>query len=156
MKNTIVILLYKLFELEISLEEFYENLSQGEIAGTNFALKNTAGILAVEEKKHVSLYRQLVKETELKEEFIIIDEIMGQIDYFLINLKQSINGYGIITAGQLIAKAIDNENRQISLISKIIDLLKNATPPVFINEIFTFLLNEEQQHLANLIPFNKM
>ncbi len=156
MKNTIVILLYKLFELEISLEEFYENLSQSEIAGTNFALKNTAGILAVEEKKHVDLYRQLVKEAELKEEFIIIDEIMGQIDYFLINLKQSINGYGIINAGQLIAKAIDNENRQISLISKITDLFKNETPPAFINEIFTFLLNEEQQHLANLIPFNKM
>jgi hypothetical protein len=155
MKNTIVILLYKLFELEICLEEFYENLSQSEIAGKNFALKNTAGILAVEEKKHVDVYRKLVKETELKEEFIINDDIMGQIDYFLINLKQSINGYGITAGGQLIAKAIDYENKLIFLMSQITALLKKVTPPSFINEIFTFLLKEEQQHLANLMPFNK-
>ncbi|MGB8454050.1 MAG: hypothetical protein WCD89_17195 [Anaerocolumna sp.] len=156
MKNTIVILLYKLFELEISLEEFYGNLSQNDNAVNNNALKNVAGVLAAEEKKHVDLYRRFVKETELKEEFVIKDDIMGQIDYILINLKQSINGYGILTAGQLIAKAIDNENKQIFLTTQITDLIKNETPPSFVNEIFAFLLGEEQQHLANLIPFNKM
>ncbi len=156
MKNTIVILLYKLLELEISLEEFYENLVLNDFVNSNFALKNTAVILAAEEKKHVDIYRQFVKQAELKEEIIIADSIMGQVDYFLINLRHSINSYGIVTAGQLIAKAIDNENKQIFLITQIMELLKIETMPLFLQEMFAFLLKEEQKHLANLMPFNKM
>ncbi|GEM_PF-6502941 len=156
MENTIVILLYKLLELEISLEEFYENLSQNDFVKTNSALKNTADILAAEERKHIDVYRRFVKQTQLKEDYVIHGDIMGEVDYLLVSLKQSIQGYGIVTAGQLIAKAIDYENKQIFLISRIIELLKKETLPPFINEIFVILLNEERKQLANLVPFNKM
>ncbi len=84
MKNTFVILLYKLFELKIFLEEFYENLSLSETVIDNYALKNTARILAAEEKKHVDFYRQCVKKSELGEEYIIEEDIMSQIEFHLI------------------------------------------------------------------------
>ncbi len=156
MENTIEILLYKLLELEISLEEFYENLSQSDFAKANYALKNTAGILAAEEGKHIDVYRRFVKEMDLKEDYIIDDHIMGEVDYLLVSMKQAIQGYGIVTAGHMIAKAIDNENKQIFLISRITELLRKEPLPSFINEMFLFLLNEEQRHLSNLMPFNKM
>lgn len=156
MKNTFVILLYKLFELKIMLQEFYENLSLNDLVRNNFALNNTARILALEEKKHVDLYRQFVKKSEMSAEYIISDDIMGQVDFYLINLKQSISSYGIVTAGQLIAKAIDTQNKQIFLITRTQEGLNKEMLPQFAGEILNSLLMEEQKHLNNLLPFNKI
>ncbi|WFR56259.1 hypothetical protein QA584_21980 [Anaerocolumna sp. AGMB13025] len=155
MNNTFVILLYKLFELEIMREEFYGNLSASVLSESNYAFKNTAKILAAEEKKRVDSYRKAVKKSEAEEEYVIDNGIMGEVEYALINLKQSISSYGIITAGQLIAKAIDTQNKQIFLITHILDLL-NEKRPSFATEILNTLLQEEQKHLKNLMPFNKM
>lgn len=155
MNNTFVILLYKLFELEIMREEFYGNLSASVLSESNYAFKNTAKILAAEEKKRVDSYRKAVKKSEAEEEYVIDNGVMGEVEYALINLKQSISSYGIITAGQLIAKAIDTQNKQIFLITHILDLL-NEKRPSFATEILNTLLQEEQKHLKNLMPFNKM
>jgi hypothetical protein len=154
MNNTFVILLYKIFELEILREEFYGNLSVSVLADSNYAFRNTAKILASEEKKHVDSYRKAVKKSEAEQEYSIDDGVMGEIEYSIINLKQSISSYGIVTAGQLIAKAIDTQNKQIFLITHILNLLDER--PSFVTEILNTLLEVEQKHLKNLMPFNKM
>lgn len=155
MKNTFVILLYKLFEMKIFLEEFYENLFLSDTVNNNFALKNTASILASEEKKQLEFYRQCVKKSELGENYIIEDDVMSQIEFYLINLKQTAGSYGIGTAGQLIAKAIDNQNKLLFLITRIKELLKPDTDSLMGN-ILNALLLEEQKHLNNLLPFRKL
>ncbi len=155
MKNTFVIVLYKLFELKIFLEEFYENLSLSDTVKDNYALKNTARILASEEKKHLDFYRQCVKKSELGEEYIIEEDIMSQIEFNLINLKQTAGSYGIWTSGQLIAKAIDNQNKQLFLITRIKEMLKPGKDSLM-DEILNALLLEEQEHLNNLLPFRKL
>ena len=152
MKNTITDLLRKFLDLGFYLEKFYRHFIDNE----NYALKNTAAILAAEERKHIEIYSDLVKETEARDEYPIEDELMGYVNYLLINMKQSLNNYGITTPGQLIAKAIDNENKQIFLISQIIEMLSDSALPPDIHEIFKFLLSEEQGQLANLLPFNKL
>lgn len=155
MENTFVILLYKLFELKIMLEDFYKNLTINGSEIYNYALKNTAAILAAEGKKQIDSCRKIVKKSEQEEEYIINNDIMGQLDFNIIKLKQSLTSYGISTAGQLIAKAIDIENKQIFILTQIIDMLKSHTPPEFIEESLTVLLKEEQKYLSNLLPFNK-
>ncbi|QHQ61123.1 hypothetical protein Ana3638_10375 [Anaerocolumna sedimenticola] len=152
MKNTITDLLHKLLDLGYYLEKFYRHFRDNQ----DFALKNTAAILASEERKHIEIYRNIVKEVETKEEYPIEDELMGYVNYLLINMKQSLNNYGIITPGQLIAKAIDNENKQIFLLSQIIEMSSTAALPPYFHEILTFLLKEENNQLANLLPFNKL
>ncbi|WMJ89690.1 hypothetical protein [Anaerocolumna sp. MB42-C2] len=152
MKNTNTDLLHKLLDLGFYLEKFYEHFLENQ----NFALKNTAAILVSEERKHIEVYSNLIRDEEAKEEYPIGDELMGYVNYLLINMKQALNNYGIVTPGQLIAKAIDNENKQIFLLSQIIEMSSASSIPPYFHEILTFLLKEENRQLANLRPFNKL
>ncbi len=153
MKNSIIIILYKLLEAEIFLEDFYGKFAHSDFVKNIYALKNTAIILTDVENKHAQVFKRLIEETESKKTVILDENIMAEVDYILVNLKQSMNSYGITTAGQLIAKAVDNENKHIFLMSHIIKLLKKETSVSYIKELFVFLLEEEQRHLANLRPF---
>lgn len=154
MKEPILSLLHKLRDLEEYLEDFYRNLSQNEKIKENIALKNTASILALEEKRHAALYQELIKQAEAGETVPVEHEILSRTDYFLITIKQSVSGYGILSAGQLIAMAIDWENKQIFLMNQILDMLKEEAAPDYILEVFSVLLQEEKRHYENLQPFN--
>jgi hypothetical protein len=154
MKEPILSLLHKLRDLEEYLEDFYRNLSQNEKIKENVALRNTASIFALEEKRHAQLYQELISKAEGEETIFVDHEILSRTDYFLITIKQSVSGYGILSAGQLIAMAIDWENKQIFLINQILDMLKMKAAPDYIMEVFSVLLQEEKRHYENLQPFN--
>lgn len=155
MKKTFALLIYKLYELKILLGEFYENFSSSDVVYNNYALKNTVRILTLQEQKHVNFYRQRVKESEAGEEYIIDDEIFSQFEFQIINLKQSLSTYGIRSAGQLIAKAIDIQNKQIFLITSIKEALKPDSSSLM-GYILDALLDEERKYLTNLLPFHKL
>lgn len=155
MKKTFALLIYKLYELKILLGEFYENFSSSDVVYNNYALKNTVRILTLQEQKHVNFYRQRVKESEAGEEYIIDDEIFSQFEFQIINLKQSLSTYGIRSAGQLIAKAIDIQNKQIFLITSIKEALKPDSSSLM-GYILDALLGEERKYLTNLLPFHKL
>ncbi len=154
MKEPILSLLHNLRDLEEYLEEFYRNFSQNEKIKENIALKNTASILALEEKRHAKLYQELIKQAEAGETVLVDQELLTRTDYFLITIKQSVSSYGILSAGQLIAMAIDWENKQIFLINQILDMLNQEAAPDYILEVFSVLLQEEKRHYENLQPFN--
>jgi len=154
-EKTFTILLYQLLELRIFIEEFYENFSLSDTAKNNYALNNTSWILAAEEKKHINFYRQWVKEAEPEKDYIIENGVFSQFEFQLINLKQSLSSYGIYTAGQLIAKAIDIQNNLIFLITNIRDTLKtDRNFPM--NHVLDAILKEEQKFLASLLPFRRL
>jgi rubrerythrin len=58
-----------------------------------------------------------------------------------------------MTARQLIAMAIDCENKQVFLLTKILEMLKNQPEAEEIRKVFTYLLAEEKKHCENLQPF---
>lgn len=154
MKYTVKTLLVKILDLEFFFESFYRNLALSQEAQNNFALKNTAVILSMEEKRHGEVCQELI-DKNVGEEHPVTDELLSQVDYLLITLKQSSNSYGILDAKQLIAHAIDSENRQITLFNRILELLKKDKADSSIVKVFNYLLEEETKHVNNLQAFLK-
>lgn len=152
MNGTILTLMEKLLDFHIFFEGFYENRLKNKLMIDDYALKNTAAILKSLESKHCELYRETMNSYS-KYDIPISENIMSEVDFFLITLKQSLSGYGIMNAKQMIANAIDYENKQIFLLSKIIDMLKieiQENEPIALIEM---LKKAEENNLALLNPF---
>jgi hypothetical protein len=154
MNHTIKTLLVRILDLENFFESFYRNLALSQEAQKDFALKNTAAILSLEEKRHGEVCQELV-DKDVGEDCVITDEILSQVDYLLITLKQSASSYGILNAKQLIAHAIDSENRQITLLNRVLELLRKDNIDSSLEEVFEYLLEEEVKHVNNLQIFLK-
>ncbi|BCJ93420.1 hypothetical protein acsn021_09890 [Anaerocolumna cellulosilytica] len=154
MNHTIKTLLVRILDLENFFESFYRNLALSQEAQKDYALKNTAAILSLEEKRHGEVCQELINK-DVGAKHLISDDILSQVEYFLITLKQSANSYGILTAKQLIAHAIDSENRQITLLNRILELLRKDNIDSSLEEVFVYLLEEESKHVNNLQVFLK-
>lgn len=149
----IVNLLMKLQDFEHYSESFYTRLSRDQRVDQNFALKNTAVILAAEENRHAHLFQELLDGITDEITIPLDKELVGEVDYFLIMLKQSVLEYGIMSARQLIAQAVDCENKQVFLITKILNTLELQPGTEKLRIVFQQILKEEQQHVQNLQPF---
>lgn len=152
MNGTIVILMEKLLDFHIFLEGFYDSLLKNELILNDYALKNTAAILKSLESKHCNLYRETIN-SYANNKAPVSGNILSEVDFSLITLKQSLNTYGIMNSKQMIANAIDCENKQIFLLSKIIDMLSmefQEKDPIAVMEI---LKREEEHNLSLLNPF---
>ncbi len=152
MSGTIVILMEKLLDFHIFFEGFYENLLKSKLIIDDYALKNTAAILKSLESKHCELYRETIHSYS-KNNIPVSDNILSEVDFFLITLKQSLSSYGIMNGKQMIANAIDYENKQIFLLSKIIDMLAIEKPDNDSVTLMEMLKKEEENNLALLNPF---
>lgn len=154
MKEPILSLLQKLQDLEEFISDFYKNLSQNDRIKENITLKNTASILAIEEKRHEKLLQDLIGKLDNVEAVIVDKELLARADYYLVTMKQALSSFGILTANQLIALAIDWENKQVFLLSQILDMLREEEAPEYIQEAFQLLFDEEKKHYENLMPYN--
>lgn len=152
MSGTIITLIEKLLDFHIFLEGFYEGQLKNEIVTSNFSLRNTAMILKTLETKQCEEYKKTIEVCPIKET-PVSDTILSEVDFFLITLKQSLSSYGIFQAKQLIANAIDCENKQIFLLSKIIDMLSNEAHESHVLEVMRNLLKSEENRLQMLTPF---
>lgn len=152
MNGTIITLLEKLLDFHIFLENFYDSLLKNELILNDYALKNTAVVLKSLETKHCVLYLETIKEYEtLKTP--VSGNVITEVDFSLITLKQSLNSYGILNSKQMIANAIDCENKQIFLLSKIIDMLSMEIQEKESIEVMRMLKREEENNLEILNPF---
>ncbi len=142
----------KLLDFHIFFEGFYENLLKSKLIIDDYALKNTAAILKSLESKHCELYRETIHSYS-KNNIPVSDNILSEVDFFLITLKQSLSSYGIMNGKQMIANAIDYENKQIFLLSKIIDMLAIEKPDNDSVTLMEMLKKEEENNLALLNPF---
>ena len=153
MKQAFEILLLKLKELHEFLENFYQSISCTDIAKNNYALRNTASVLCLEEKRYRIIYENIINELKEKEIESISDQVLAKVDFFLITLKQSSNSYGIYNAKQLMAQAIDSVNKQVFLLKQILELIKEEMNNLYIEEIFHSLIQKEEKYIENLKPF---
>lgn len=152
MNNTITIVVEKLLDFHAFLEGFYDSLLKAEHISENYALKNAAVVLKSLETKHCALYRETI-ETYSGYKTPVSGNIISEVDFSLITLKQSLNSYGIMNAKQMIANAIDCENKQIFLLGKIIDMLSleiEENEPI---AVMKMLKEEEENNLKILEPF---
>ncbi|MDF2801538.1 MAG: hypothetical protein K0S61_1441 [Anaerocolumna sp.] len=152
MNGTIITLMDKLLDFHIYFEGFYESLLKNKLIIDDYALKNTAAILKSLESKHCKLYRETI-ESYPKYKTPVSSNIISEVDFSLITLKQSLNSYGIMNPKQMLANAIDYENKQIFLLSKIIDMLKveiQENDPI---DIMEMLKREEENNLELINPF---
>lgn len=152
MNNTITIVLEKLLDFHVFMEGFYDSLLKAEHILGNYAMKNTAVILKSLETKHCGLYRKSI-EINSRYKTPVSGNILSEVDFSLITLKQSLNSYGIMDAKQMIANAIDCENKQIFLLGKIIDMISQEIQENEPIEVMKMLKEEEESNLRLLTPF---
>ncbi|MFV0341718.1 MAG: hypothetical protein ACK5JH_02340 [Anaerocolumna sp.] len=152
MNGTIITLIEKLLDYHMYLEGFYDTLLKSNHIVEDYALKNTALVLKSLENKHCVFYKETLASYSNRDASVS-DKILSEVDFNLINLKQSLNSYGIVNAKQMIANAIDCENKQIFLLSKITDMLEIEGQDEGVVIIMRLLKKEEENNLELLQPF---
>ena len=150
---TVIDIIDKLIEIEKNLLKLYELLQKD--SNTNERVKLAAGVLAREEGRHIQIYEGIKKEVADFKDIEIEFDIYDSVSKIIIEFKRGLVCSKVTDVKNLLACALDFEQRNIALIIRIQGLLVRKIEDTETNsyKALTKIAQEEEQHVKMLEVF---
>lgn len=150
---TIIDIIDKLIEIEKNLLGLYKLLQEDH--NTNERVKLAAGVLAREEGRHIKIYEGIKKEVEDFKDIEIAFDIYDSVAKIILEFKRGLICSEVTDVKNLLACALDFEQRNIALIIRIQGLLVRKIEDTETNsyKALTKIAQEEEQHVKMLEVF---